>query len=250
MIHSKACLNCEHPYSGKYCPECGQSAHEGRIDARYFLHDIPHSIFHIDKGFFYTLFSLFVRPGTMIRDFLEGRRVKYFKPFAYVILMSTISTLLTKWVVSGVEAIYKKNYPDIIIPHNQSFFSQYFSLFIFLMIPIVSTVTYLFFRKNRYNFWEHFLANTFLAAQLNIMQFLIYLVSFILLLITNKIINTNFFVPIFMSVFLYLYGSVFGYLMNKDYKFRNLVLRLTLMNTVLFFIYTAGFQLAGLMQPW
>lgn len=250
MSHSASCLNCGHSYTGKYCSQCGQSAHEGRIDASYFLHDIPHSVFHIDKGFFYTLFALFARPGGMIKDFLEGKRVKYFRPFAYVILMSTISTLLTKWILSGMESVYRKHYPDAVIPHHESFFSHYFSLFIFLMIPVVSLVTYLFFKKNRYNFWEHCLVNTFLAAQLNIMQVLIYLVSFIFLLTAHKIINTDFFIPVFMSVFLYLYGSVFGFLMNKEYKTGRLILKLTLMNTLLFFVYTTGFQLAGIMKPW
>lgn len=244
-----SCLNCGYSYSGNYCSQCGQSAHEGKIDAQYFLHDIPHSIFHIDKGFFHTLFALFIRPGKMIKDFLEGRRVKYFRPFAYVILMSTISTLLIKWIVSGIESVYKKTFPDVPVSHNENFFSHYFSVFIFLMIPIVSLVTYLFFRKNKYNFWEHCLANTFLAAQLNIMQVLIYLVSFIYLLITHKVINTDIFIPIFMSGFLYLYGSTFGYLMSTGKKLGQLVVKLTLMNLVLFFIYTFGFQFAGLMKP-
>lgn len=250
MEHSTNCLNCEYIYTGKYCPNCGQSAHEGRIDGRYFLHDIPHSVFHVDKGFFYTLFSLFRRPGMMIKEFLDGKRVKYFKPFAYVILMSTISTLLTKWIMNGITAVYEKSFPGSPLPHNESFFAHYFSLFIFLMIPVVSLVTYLFFKKSRYNFWEHCLINTFLAAQLNIMQVLIYLVSYIYLITVHQMINIYIFIPVFMSAFLYLYGTVFGYLMSKDYKTGRLIFKLTVMNTVLFFVYTTGFQLAGIMKPW
>lgn len=253
MHAQQICKNCEQKYEGHYCPNCGQSSHEGRINAAYFLHDIPHSIFHVDKGFFYTLISLFTRPGKMLKEYLDGKRVKYFRPFAYVILMSTICTLLVKWLKAGMEWIYHHYNPGLEVPKPpEGFFNHYFSVFIFIMIPIASLVTFLFFRKKRYNFWEHFLVNTYIAAQLNIMQVLIYLVAFIVVLFTHRFNNLNFeaFIPFFMCGFLYIYGWVFGFLMSGGYKTGRLVLGLTLMNCILFFVYVSGFQLTGLMNPW
>ncbi|MGN6291271.1 MAG: DUF3667 domain-containing protein [Chitinophagaceae bacterium] len=252
MNASHACKNCGKPFTGNFCPQCGQSSHEGRIDARYFLHDIPHSVFHVDKGFFYTLISLFTRPGSMVKDFLDGKRVNYFRPFAYVILMSTICTLLVNWISAGIISTYLKYNPGGVVPHREGFFNHYFSAFIFLMIPFASLVTFIFLRRKKYNYWEHFLVNTYIAAQLNIMQVLIYLAALIIVLFTHQFGKIDFgtFIPFFMSAFLYIYGSVFGYLMKDSYKTWLLILLLSVMNLCLFFLYFLGFQLTGTMKPW
>ena len=39
---------------------------------------------------------MFTRPGAIIDEFLEGQRVKYFRPLAYVVIMSAICTLIVK----------------------------------------------------------------------------------------------------------------------------------------------------------
>lgn len=252
MNSSHVCKNCGKAAAGNFCSQCGQSFHEGRINAHYFLHDIPHSIFHVDKGFFYTFISLFTRPGSMIKDYLDGKRVKYFRPFGYVIIMSTICTLLVKLIAAGITSTYLKYNPGFVPQEKEGFFNHYFSVFIFLMIPFASVITYLFMRRGKYNFWEHFLINTYIAAQLNIMQVLVYLAGWIIMLFTHSFgeIGYGIFIPIFMTAFLFIYGSVFGYLMRDSYSMKWLVPRLVIMNTFLFFLYFFGFQLTGTMKPW
>ncbi|MEO7529951.1 MAG: DUF3667 domain-containing protein, partial [Sediminibacterium sp.] len=82
------CINCDQSFEGKFCPECGQAAGTHRINALYFLHDIPHSVLHVDKGFPYTFFQLVKRPAQALEEYLAGRRVKYDRPFSYVLIMS------------------------------------------------------------------------------------------------------------------------------------------------------------------
>jgi hypothetical protein len=89
------CKNCEHHFKGNYCPHCGQTSATERIGAKYFLHDIPHSIFHIDKGFWYSFKSLFTHPGVTLKNYLDGKRAKHFKPFAYLFIISTITIIVT-----------------------------------------------------------------------------------------------------------------------------------------------------------
>lgn len=251
-MNPSTCKNCGFNYEGNFCPQCGQSVHEQRIDAKYILHDVPHSVFHIDNGFFYTLKSLFTRPGAMIQDYLEGKRVKYFRPLAYVVLMSAISTLIVK----GIEWLMSKSADETIAHSGGSFFEHYFSLFIFIMIPFASVITWLTFSKQKYNYWEHFIANTYIAAQLNIMLVLINLAGLIVVLFTGKYSGVDFgvFVAFFMSGFLYLYGSAFGYIFTPaikgKYRILKITLILTLMNCFLFVLYFTGFNLAGIMKPW
>lgn len=243
------CKNCSEIFVGNFCPNCGQNAHEHRINAHYFLHDIPHAVFHVDNGFFYTIKMLFTKPGLMIQEFLEGKRIKYFRPIAYVMVVTALSTLIVKFLDWGTHKILAGK--GIKMHESHNFFEHYFSLFIFLMIPFASFVTWIFFAKKKYNFWEHFLTNTYLAAQLNIMWIFMHLIPFIGALVTgNEVnINQNFFLIFFLIFFMYLYGSVFGFLMAPFTKNKVLlILILTFMNIVLSSLYSYGFQITGLVN--
>jgi hypothetical protein len=44
------CLNCENKFEGKFCNQCGQKASVNRFTVRHLLHELPHSLFHVDKG--------------------------------------------------------------------------------------------------------------------------------------------------------------------------------------------------------
>lgn len=186
----------------------------------------------------------------MLQDYLEARRVGYIKPIEYVTVMTAISTLLVK----GVSFIKRSYLESIGKPFNDeissNFFANDFSIFIFMMIPLASLVTWLFFRRKGYGYWEHFLANTYIGAQLTIIWFLLHLCSLFWIIITKDPTQNYFNVLLvfFMSLFLYLYGSVFGHLMGKHYTMPRLILILTIMNFVLFLVYSNGFRLTGLIK--
>lgn len=244
------CKNCERIFEGNFCPNCGQSSHEHRINAHYFLHDIPHSVFHVDGGFLYTLKMLFTKPGIMIKEFLEGKRARHFRPFAYVMIMTAISALIVKilvWIKTKILLHYN---PSEIISRNENFFEHYFSIFIFLMIPVAALITWLFFFKGKYNFWEHFLANTYISAQLNIIWIISHFISLIAVVFTkrNFEVNLDLLFIFFMMAFLYLYGSVFGFLFGSKKKMIRIVMVLTVMNFVLFVVYFNAFKFAGLLN--
>ena len=144
MTHE--CKNCNTTFDGIFCPQCGQAAHTNRIDAMYFLHDIPHSIFHVDKGFPYTFSQLIKRPAHALNEYLDGRRVKYYRPLSYVLIMSAICALIVNRIT-----MYIQNQQQTAA--HTSFFAHYQAVFIFLMIPLAGAITWLVFRKNKYNFW-------------------------------------------------------------------------------------------------
>ena len=208
-MHSIICKNCEHSFKGNFCPHCGQSAKVEHIRLGYFLHDIPHSVLHIDKGFFYTLGKLFINPGTALKDYLDGKRVKHFRPFAFVLIMSTISTIIIKLCQYAINIRFQKDNAGKIIS-SDNVFEHYPSLLIFLLIPLLSIVTWLCFKKRKYNYWEHFLVNTYLAAYLNV--FLVIINIFRLgKYYVNGSLSVNF--TMFMIIFMTYYGYAFGRLM-------------------------------------
>ena len=88
------CKNCDQTYSGHFCNNCGQPADTHKLNLHFIMHDIQHAFFHFDKGVLFTAKELFTRPGDSIREFIEGKRVKHFKPISLVIILATLYGVL------------------------------------------------------------------------------------------------------------------------------------------------------------
>jgi hypothetical protein len=80
------CLNCGAPLSGRFCAQCGQAAHAHRTLAHVF-EEFLHGLFHWDTKVWRTLPMLVARPGTLTRDYVYGKRVRYVSPLAMFLLM-------------------------------------------------------------------------------------------------------------------------------------------------------------------
>ena len=89
-----ACLNCDTALTDRFCAHCGQPAATHRLTMRHLLHEIPHSIWHVDKGIFYTLRELLFRPGPAILGYLRGQRARHFAPLSLLLLVTGISSFL------------------------------------------------------------------------------------------------------------------------------------------------------------
>ncbi|MGG6549384.1 UNVERIFIED_CONTAM: DUF3667 domain-containing protein, partial [Prevotella sp. 15_C9] len=76
---SNICLNCDTVYTGSYCNRCGQSRNTPRYRFSNAFRNILGGFTNIDNGFGRTLLDLLYRPGYMIRDFIAGKRILYFR---------------------------------------------------------------------------------------------------------------------------------------------------------------------------
>lgn len=244
-MSSITCKNCDYHFKGNFCPHCGQSAKVEPIGIKYFLHDIPHSVLHVDKGFFYTLSKLFTHPGQTIKDYLAGKRIKHFRPFAYVLILSAVYVFFSPLIEKLVQHLAGRQvYTEWT---KRPFLEHYISLLIFLLIPVLSLVTWITFRKAKYNYWEHFLVNTYLGAQTNILLLGIKLFGLIKVSLNwSPYVNFTFAMFLFMTY----YSFTFVALMKPFYKRSTITLRLLLMNLFLAFVYLTGFSLSGIMTPW
>ena len=92
--HATACLNCDQPLTDRFCAHCGQPAATHRLTMGHLLHEIPHSIWHVDKGIFFTLRELLRRPGPTILGYLRGQRARHFAPLSLLLLVTGIASFL------------------------------------------------------------------------------------------------------------------------------------------------------------
>ena len=81
--HGTDCLNCGTSLSARdyFCPRCGQKADTHRLTWKHFGHEVLHAVTHADASVLHLFRDLLVRPGTVAREYLAGKRKKYFSPF-------------------------------------------------------------------------------------------------------------------------------------------------------------------------
>jgi hypothetical protein len=160
-----ACLNCSNQFDGKFCNECGQKAATHRFTLHEWLHEIPHSIFHVDSGFFHTLINLYRRPGSMIRQYLEGKRKDYFSPFLYMLIWSGVYIVVSHLFA---DAAHDSSAAEIknLISAAAYLQENYYKLIIVGMVLPTALATFLVFYRSGYNFAEHLVVNAFLMGQL------------------------------------------------------------------------------------
>ena len=88
------CATCQTHYTGNYCPRCGQSA---RITRYSFKTALLH-FFDVwglgNRSMFRTIRDLMLRPGYMIRDYLNGMQMAYFPPFKLFFLLTALSVIV------------------------------------------------------------------------------------------------------------------------------------------------------------
>lgn len=170
----QTCKNCNSVVDNKFCPVCGQKTSTSRFTMKHLLHDFIHGFFHVDHGIFYTAKKLAQNPGKMLREYLQGHRIRYFNPFTYILLVGGLSAFLLPKVhwrsyFIDVGIIVKKSVDQEI--WNSSL--KHFSLRLLLGIPLYALVTKLFYYKKKYNFSEHLIANTYIRAELSFFMILI-----------------------------------------------------------------------------
>lgn len=182
------CLNCNAELNGQFCSNCGQSSDTHTINLHYLWHDIQHGLLHVDKGILFTIKELFTRPGNSIREFLQGKRVNHFKPISLIIILAGVYSLLSHYFGLNLLTNYYKidgnekeiNQLRTIVNDISEWLSLHYAILALLQIPVFSLGTYLCFKKSGYNFIEHFIINSFIAAQkltLHIVAFPFYYLS-------------------------------------------------------------------------
>ncbi len=164
------CLNCGNTYKGNYCSECGQQATVERFNWQYLWKTIQTS-FDIDKGFFHTILVLLYKPGLVIREYVEGKRIGLSNPVKVFILTGAVATYFTfNFLKFGETAgpLQVLNLPDQL---GFGYYSgKYFSFFTLTALPCFAWFSWIIFRP-AFNFTENLIMNVYVAAG----QFLIIL---------------------------------------------------------------------------
>jgi Protein of unknown function (DUF3667) len=120
-IHKKRrkveiCHNCHTILSleNNFCPHCGQENHDLKVPIGHLAFEVFEGFTHFDTKFYNTMRAIFLSPGKITKDFLEGRRGRYVPPIRLYFLISFIFFL-------GVGSMI-----DLALENSSNFFTDNF----------------------------------------------------------------------------------------------------------------------------
>ena len=115
------CATCGTHYEGNYCPRCGQSAKIGRYSfKKAFLLFLD--VWGLgNRGMFRTIRDLILRPGYMIRDYLQRMQMAYFPPFKMFFLLVALSLIVETGLNVKMENRLKSTQEQFVQGVNNAF---------------------------------------------------------------------------------------------------------------------------------
>ncbi|MBU1821999.1 MAG: DUF3667 domain-containing protein [Bacteroidetes bacterium] len=190
---STSCLNCgaDLPESYKYCPNCSQKKDIHRLSFHDLLHDAIHYFTHADKGIFHLLKALATKTGTVAREYVDGKRKKYFPPLNFYLIVATLMVLSMTTLQKQDSSEVAKEIPElsnIADPARRQqvtriyerraeamrFTSRYSNVLSFIALPLIAFVYRLFYLKARFNYIEHLIAGMYMIGFTNLFYLLIF----------------------------------------------------------------------------
>jgi len=93
------CLNCGHllDISDKYCPNCSQANSTKKIVLKDFIDEFFSSLINYDSKLLKTLYTLLTKPGTITKDYINGKRVSYTNPFRFLLSLAFLYLLMATY---------------------------------------------------------------------------------------------------------------------------------------------------------
>jgi uncharacterized membrane protein (DUF106 family) len=203
------CKNCQTGFQGKFCPECAQSASVHRFTIPHLLHEVFHHVTHVDSGALFLLRKLVYVPGKVAREYVEGKRKRYFNPFALLLLMIAVMVVVnnktniyghfTKGIRemsvglvkdAGGSTAAEKQKTERAVKELQESMAQADAankkandnskILNLIFLPLLSLFSWLFFRKSGFNYAENLVMNVFVTSGYTALYLLVVIPLFLL----------------------------------------------------------------------
>ena len=208
------CKNCNYTFLGNYCNQCGQKVIDKRNTLKHFF-QLLFSSLDIHKGLLFTIKMLFVNPGKIINEYLDGRTKDYLNPLKYLFIIVGLSTLLTIWSNAFDSGITTTNelfdIPDESTRFQakiMAFMKKYLNIFTILFIPFYSIISRWLLKKHKQFYAEHLIINSYLYAQ----YALIYILPLFIVMAFPFLLKYLYFIGIIIFV------SYYSYALKSIYK--------------------------------
>jgi hypothetical protein len=145
----RRCLNCESTIAAtaRFCPHCSQRTDTARLSFADMTRDLMHAFVNVERGPLMFAWALLTRPGAIAREYVEGRRRRYYGPFATLAVLVGFAALALN--VSGFQVLSQEvSTPAIVL-------QQHFNLVLLAQLPLLGGACALMFRGAGLTLPEH-----------------------------------------------------------------------------------------------
>ena len=185
-LSQHSCANCSAPLEPeyRYCPQCSQKTNLHRLNLRDILHDAIHYFTHADKGFIGLMKDLATKTGRVANEYVTGKRKKYFPPLNFFLIAGTICVLIAsaanppvkynamddavkvfpkirqapKRVQDNVLSLYERKHEAFTL------MTKYSNTMLMIALPVFCLIYWLFYKRERFNYTEHLIANMYMGG--------------------------------------------------------------------------------------
>lgn len=158
------CRNCDADVAPgqAYCGICGQKYVSDRLTLRQIGHDLLHAVIHVDRSALSLVRMLLLRPGNVAREYVQGRRKRYFGPFSFLVVVVAAASALI--ALTGFRAV-SSDRPSVVADFLQS----HINLLMFAELPSLALLSRMLDVRAQFNLAEHLV----LAAYTSSMRILL-----------------------------------------------------------------------------
>tara|TARA_R110002124_G_scaffold19133_6_gene77108 strand:- start:47 stop:1015 length:969 start_codon:yes stop_codon:yes gene_type:complete len=90
----KTCLNCHYVVENRFCSNCGQENTNTRKTFHHLFIHFFEDLTHYENAFWKTIKNLLLKPATLTKAYLSGKRLSYLAPVRLYIFISFITFFL------------------------------------------------------------------------------------------------------------------------------------------------------------
>ncbi len=94
LRNDKTCLNCNYVVENRFCPNCGQENTDTRKTFHHLFIHFFEDLTHYENAFWKTIKNLLLKPASLTKEYLSGKRLSYLAPVRLYIFISFVTFFL------------------------------------------------------------------------------------------------------------------------------------------------------------
>ena len=146
---------------GPFCHTCGQQNTGKKTTIKDMIAALLSGFFSLERSAFGTMWKVLVNPKAVIHNFWQGYRNYYYRPGSlifYVIFVIGLHLNFVNAQILGVNVSLSGVSKEMAVIFSPQVF------FLLLILPLLSSATYLTHRNQKRSFPEHFISATYVFA--------------------------------------------------------------------------------------
>jgi len=109
LREDKTCLNCNHVVAGSFCPNCGQENTDSRKTFQHLFIHFFEDLTHYENAFWKTIKNLLLKPASLTKEYLSGKRLSYLAPIRLYIFISFVTFFMISLLPNEIEEEIKSD---------------------------------------------------------------------------------------------------------------------------------------------